>query len=87
MEPSKGLAVNIVPHFGVVPARNTITASSRRRCAWGSMVVHGDGGNTDDDDDDDDNDEKKSNSKRQKRKEISPLKPVKIEDEGMGISI
>ena len=36
---------------------------------------------------DDDNDEKKSNSKRQKRKEISPLKPVKIEDEGMGISI
>ena len=41
----------------------------------------------DDDDDDDDNDEKKSNSKRQKRKEISPLKPVKIEDEGMGISI
>ena len=46
-----------------------------------------DGGNTDDDDDDDDNDEKKSNSKRQKRKGISPLKPVKIEDEGMGISI
>ena len=43
--------------------------------------------NTDDDDDDDDNDEKKSNSKRQKRKGISPLKPVKIEDEGMGISI
>ena len=43
---------------------------------------------TDDDDDNDhDNDEKKSNSKRQKRKEISPLKPVKIEDEGMGISI
>ena len=42
---------------------------------------------TDDDDDDDDNDEKKSNSKRQKRKGISPLKPVKIEDEGMGISI
>ena len=41
----------------------------------------------DDDDDDDDNDEKKSNSKRQKRKGISPLKPVKIEDEGMGISI
>ena len=35
----------------------------------------------------DDNDEKKSNSKRQKRKGISPLKPVKIEDEGMGISI
>ena len=34
-----------------------------------------------------DNDEKKSNSKRQKRKGISPLKPVKIEDEGMGISI
>jgi len=32
-------------------------------------------------------DEKKSNSKRQKRKGISPLKPVKIEDEGMGISI
>ena len=47
----------------------------------------GNGGNTDDDDDDDDNDEKKSNSKRQKRKGISPLKPVKIEDEGMGISI
>ena len=52
------------------------------------LQVNGDGGNTDDDDDDDDdNDEKKSNSKRQKRKEISPLKPVKIEDEGMGISI
>ena len=39
------------------------------------------------DDDENDNDEKKSDSKRQKRKEISPLKPVKIEDEGMGISI
>ena len=55
--------------------------------------VRGDGGNNDntddagDDDDENDNDEKKSDSKRQKRKEISPLKPVKIEDEGMGISI
>ena len=46
--------------------------------------------NTDDagnDDDENENDEKKSDSKRQKRKGISPLKPVKIEDEGMGISI
>ena len=60
-----------------------LRAPERRRPPAG----YGDGGNTDDDDDDDDNDEKKSNSKRQKRKGISPLKPVKIEDEGMGISI
>ena len=32
-----------------------------------------------------DNDEKKSDSKRQKRKEISPLKPVKTEDMAMSV--
>jgi hypothetical protein len=36
-------------------------------------------------DDENDNDEKKSDSKRQKRKEISPLKPVKTEDMAMSV--